>query len=117
MLFTDDQYVVAILLLERYFFEDVAFLVFNKNQAESNCSWEIEQQCLDDYMPTLYWKVHWEHESAQVNKWTGEDPWVLRGCNWHFFKAKKMKDKTLTISSFSQNSYNFSQGKLERFLQ
>lgn len=54
MLFTDDQYVVAILLLERYFFEKLAFLVFNKNQAENYCNWEIEQQCLDDYMPTLY---------------------------------------------------------------
>lgn len=43
----DDQYVVAILLLEGYFFENVGFLVFNKNQEKSKCSWEIQDQLLD----------------------------------------------------------------------
>lgn len=56
--FTDDQYVVAILLLEKYFFENIDFLVFNKNQAESKCSWENKHRCLDDYILTLYCKVH-----------------------------------------------------------
>lgn len=58
MPFTHDQYVVAILLLERYFSENIDFLVFNKNQAKSRCSWEIEHECLDDYILTLCCKVH-----------------------------------------------------------